>query len=107
MPTVTFKQAGSGLLSKKGRFSAVRSAERGRYIATITAEEPGMVEIHIDADWYSSDVTLVPIPVVAPGEKPAPLATQDRGRLLFVAAGCVTCHVKTDDPLWVTGRLFR
>lgn len=96
-PTVTLKKAGSGLLSKKLRVLAVRSTEPGRYIATITPEEAGMVEIHIDADWYGSDVTLVPMPVFPRGEKRAPLALQDRGRQLFVAAGCVTCHAKTDD----------
>lgn len=96
-PTVTLKKAGSGLLSKKQRFAAARAAEPGRYIATVTPADAGMVEITIDADWYGSDVTLVPMPVVARGEKPAPLATQDRGRQLFVAAGCVTCHAKGDD----------
>jgi cytochrome c553 len=97
-PTVTLKKAGSGLLSKKQRFAAARSTEPGRYVATITPEEPGPVEIHIDADWHGSDVTLIPMPVVPRGETLAALAMQDRGRQLFVAAGCVTCHAKTDDP---------
>ena len=97
-PTVTLKKAGSGLLSKKQRFSASRAQEPGRYVATITPEDGGMVEIRIDADWYGSDVTLMPMRVVARGEEPASLAAHDRGRQLFVAAGCVTCHAKLDDP---------
>ena len=96
-PTVTLKKAGSGWLSKKQRFSAVRAEAPGRYVATITPEDGGMVEVTIDADWHGSEVTLVPIRVVTRGEKPASLAAHDRGRQLFVAAGCVTCHAKLDD----------
>ena len=96
-PTVTLRKAGSGLLSKKQRVSAVRAEAPGRYVATITPEDAGMTEITIDADWYGSDVTLVPMPVVARGQAAAPLADHDRGRQLFVAAGCVTCHAKLDD----------
>jgi mono/diheme cytochrome c family protein len=36
--------------------------------------------------------------VVARGQATARLADHDRGRQLFVAAGCVTCHAKVDDP---------
>lgn len=97
-PTVTLKKAGSGLLSKKERFAATRAEGEGRYAATITATEAGTVEITVDADWYGSDVTLLPVPVVARGRASPPLAAPDRGRQLFVASGCVTCHVKTDDP---------
>lgn len=97
-PTVTLRKAGGGFLSKKQRIAVVRAPEAGRYVATVTPEEAGMVEITIDADWYGSDVTLVPMRVVARGEEPAPLAAHDRGRQLFVAAGCVTCHAKLDDP---------
>jgi len=73
-PTVTLKKAGSGWLSKKQRFSAVRAEAPGRYVATITPEDGGMVEVTIDADWHGSEVTLVPIRVVTRGEKPASLA---------------------------------
>ena len=97
-PMVTLKKAGGGFLSKKQRFSAVRAPESGRYTATVTPEDTGTVEITIDADWYGSDVTLVPMRVVARGQEPAPLAGHDRGRQLYVAAGCVTCHAKLDDP---------
>lgn len=96
-PTVTLKKAGSGLLAKRQRFAAVRAEEPGRYVATVTPGEAGMVEVTIDADWYGSDVTLTPMPVISRGEKPASLAAVDRGRQLFVAAGCVTCHAKQDD----------
>ncbi|MBI2073293.1 MAG: c-type cytochrome [Gemmatimonadetes bacterium] len=97
-PAVTLKKAGSGLLSRKPRFAAARAQDAGQYVATVTAEEPGIVEITIDADWHGSDVKLVPMRMVARGEKPVPLASHDRGRQLFVAAGCVTCHAKLDDP---------
>ena len=67
------------------------------YEATITAEEPGSVAITIDTDFNRVRSTLLPIQVVAAGERPAPMALPDRGRHLFVAKGCVTCHRKTDD----------
>jgi len=98
-PTVSVKRAGGGLLSREQRFNAVRAAGAGQYVATVIPEEVGVVEITIDADWYGSDVTLVPMRVVPRREKPAPLAAQDRGRQLFVAAGCVTCHAKADPEL--------
>ena len=86
------------------RFTALAKRDAMRALDAVYGSGSGLpkwaIELDapdIDADWFGSDVTLVPMPVVAKGEKPAPLATQDRGRQLFVAAGCVTCHVKTDD----------
>ncbi len=97
-PTVTLKRAGAGWLSRGQRFPAVRGQEPGRYVAVVTPEDTGAVEITIDADWYSSHVTLLPLRVVARGQTPASLAAAEQGRDLFVAKGCVTCHVKSDDP---------
>lgn len=97
-PTVRMKKAGGGWLSKGQRVAAVRAQGPGRYVAVVTPADTGTVEITIDADWYSSEVTLLPMRVVARGQEPAPLADHDRGRQLFVASGCVTCHVKSDDP---------
>ncbi len=98
-PTVTVKRAGSGWLSRGQRFKASRAQGSGRYVALVTPEDTGTVEITIDADWYGSDLTLMPMPVVGKDRLPAPLAAQGRGRQLFVASGCVTCHAKTDDAL--------
>ncbi len=96
-PTVTLKRAGSTWLSRGQRVKGVRAPGSGQYAAVVTPEDTGTVEITIDADWYGSEVTLMPMRVVAHGQAPTALAAQDRGRQLFVAAGCVTCHAKADD----------
>jgi mono/diheme cytochrome c family protein len=99
-PNVTLRKAGGGWLSGKQRFAGVRADGPGAYVATVTPEDTGSVEITVDSDWGSSRVTLLPIPVLARGqEAPAPAADDLRGRQLFVAEGCVTCHVKNDDPV--------
>ncbi len=97
-PAVTLKRAGAGWLSRGQKFPAVRGQAAGRYVAVVTPVDTGAVEITIDADWYSSEMTLLPIRVEASGQKAEPLADAERGRQLFVAEGCVTCHVKSDDP---------
>jgi hypothetical protein len=44
-----------------------------------------------------SQTKLIPMQVVAAGSKSLPaLAPEERGRRLFVAKGCVTCHTHTD-----------
>lgn len=97
-PTVTLKRAGAGWLSRGQTFAAARGQEGGEYVAVITPQDTGAVEITIDADWYTSHVTLLPIRVVARGQALASRAADQRGRDLFVAKGCVTCHVRSDDP---------
>jgi mono/diheme cytochrome c family protein len=69
-------------------------------VATVTPEDTGSVEITVDSDWGTSRVTLLPIPVLARGQDaPPPAADNLRGQRLFIAKGCVTCHVKNDDPV--------
>lgn len=99
-PSVTLRKAGGGGLSGTQRFAGLRADGPGRYVAVVTPEDTGSVGITIDSDWGSSRVTLLPIPVLARGqEPPAPAPDQVRGRQLFIAAGCVTCHVKNDDAV--------
>jgi mono/diheme cytochrome c family protein len=96
-PVVKMKGVGDGWLSRGQRFNAARVADAGRYAALITPDDTGSVEITIDADWYAAQVTLLPMRVVARGQDVAALAAPERGRQLFVATGCVTCHMKSDD----------
>lgn len=73
---------------------ATPSGPEGHYVATITAPKPGGWSFTIRSGFGGSDVTLLPIAAVAAGtrtsvsEPPA-----DIGRRLFVAKGCVSCHV--------------
>ena len=98
-PSVTVQKAGSGWLARKERLAATRTDQPGQYAATITPGDTGSGELTIDSDWGSSRVTLLPIAVLAPGQAQVSLAEQDRGRQMFLAKGCVTCHIKRDDPV--------
>ena len=97
-PTVALKKDGAGWLTRGERTRATLTDTPGRYETTLTPEDTGAVRITIDADFYGARVTLLPVPVVPAGTSPASATVTDRGRALFVAKGCFTCHVKRDDP---------
>lgn len=72
------------------------AAEDGRYSATLTLPAPGDWSLTIRSGFGNSDITLLPLPVVASaaGHLTTAVSDVDRGRRLFVAKGCVTCHVQ-------------
>jgi mono/diheme cytochrome c family protein len=75
-------------------FAAEPAGEIGRYAASVTLPAPGRWTLTIHSGFGSSNVSLLPLDAVAPGAAaPAPLADAERGRRLFVAKGCVTCHL--------------
>ena len=65
----------------------------GRYRATLTLPEPGDWTLTVHSGFGKSRVTLLPIAALAPGTAPAALSDSERGRRLFVAKGCVSCHL--------------
>ncbi len=71
--------------------------ETGRYTARLVLAQAGDWRITIHSGFMNSQVTLVPLPVIEPGATPppAPVAAA-RGNALFVAKGCVTCHLHRD-----------
>ena len=83
----------SGLSKVTAR--ATPSAAQGGYVATITAPRAGDWTTTIESGFGGSEITLLPLPAVAAGA-PAPRAVGDaeRGHALFLAKGCVTCHVR-------------
>ena len=88
-PTVEVKSG-----SRQLTVAAVPAGETGQYTARLTVPEPGRWTITIHSGFGKSDVTLLPLPAVAPGAPaPAALSDAERGRRLFVAKGCVTCHL--------------
>lgn len=96
-PSVTMRRPGlSGLLIRQ-HLEAKRTREPGRYSVTLTAAQPGEVRLVIDANFQRTELTLLPITVVAAGQGTTPLMSSERGRQLFVAKGCVSCHMKGDD----------
>lgn len=91
-PSVEARKDGEAL-----RAVASPGAAAGRYTTRLSLPEPGEWTLTVHSGYGKSQVTLAPITVVAPGAA-APLAPTDaeRGRRLFVAKGCVTCHLHRD-----------
>jgi mono/diheme cytochrome c family protein len=90
-----------GRLEAKGAGQTIREAaapglEAGRYTVTFTAPRPGTWTITIASGFGNNQVTLLPIPAVNAGRSATALSATDRGLHLFVAKGCVTCHVHPD-----------
>jgi mono/diheme cytochrome c family protein len=76
---------------------AVAGKQAGRYAAKLTIPSTGDWTITLHSGFGSSRTTLMPIEVVAVGAQPARIVTEsDRGRRLFVAKGCASCHVHRD-----------
>ncbi|HJU72740.1 MAG TPA: c-type cytochrome [Gemmatimonadaceae bacterium] len=107
--TYTVRQHAEGLLpnlngtviarsgSAKVHVAAKPMKEFGHYAATLTLPNAGDWTVTIESGFMKAKNTLLPIKVIAAGSAaPAPPAPDDRGRRLFVAKGCVTCHTHSD-----------
>ena len=87
--SVTARSAGREL-----RAVATPLPAAGRYTATLMLPEPGDWTITIHSGFGNSNLTLPPLVVVEAATATAPSpAEAERGRRLFVAKGCVTCHL--------------
>jgi mono/diheme cytochrome c family protein len=72
----------------------------GRYSASLVVPKGGDWTVTINSGFMNNRSTLAPIPAIAAGATPPVVA--DRGKRLFIAKGCVTCHVHGE----VTGSGF-
>jgi hypothetical protein len=103
--TLTFsvRQHGNRLLGGLTAGVAARSGSRiveapatpketGYYAATLTVPEPGDWTISVYSGFGPGAVTLLPVKVIQAGSAEIPLPPELRGRHLFVAKGCNTCH---------------
>lgn len=91
-------EARSGNRSVSG---AVQPGKRdGEYVASYTIPAAGDWTLIIYSGWGTSKLTLLPIRAVEPGSaQPVALAATELGRHLFVAKGCVGCHVRREAEL--------
>lgn len=96
-PRVIVRRNRGGWLSPTVRVQAREASAPGSYTAEFTYPDTGEVLLTIDPNWLSTEVTLLPIPVVPPGAIAVASRPADVGQALFVAKGCVTCHRKWDD----------
>ena len=78
------------------RADAVPAGGKGRYRSTFALPDTGQWRLTINSGWGSSHVDLDPIAVIGAGQPAPAFAAAERGRRLFVAKGCVTCHVHGD-----------
>jgi mono/diheme cytochrome c family protein len=83
-----------------------RPGTRGHYSVSLTLPEPGNWSLVIRNGFGSAKTKALPIVAVAAGSTVAPLAVAVRGERLFVAKGCVTCHVDIDVGPKLDGRRF-
>src|SRR5262245_34737521 len=66
----------------------------GRYSANLVVPKGGDWTVTINSGFMNNRSTLAPIPAIAAGATPPkPVIAADRGERLFIAKGCVTCHV--------------
>lgn len=71
-----------------------RAGRNGLYEAALTLPESGEWSITIHSGFHDNRVTLLPIAASGSDSRTAPAVTQpERGRRLFVAKGCLRCHV--------------
>ncbi len=106
----TVRQHGNTLLSNLNpRVTAEAGQDRvsaavqpgpsaGRYRASLTLPHAGAWTITVNSGFGNSSVTLMPVPAVNPGRSAPEIAAAERGRRLFVAKGCITCHVHPEVP---------
>ena len=69
-------------------------ASKGKYKATVTVPAAGLWTITVQSGFGPSKTVMKPITVAAAGTTVAPMSLVERGDHLFVAKGCVTCHVE-------------
>jgi len=66
--------------------------DTGYYAATLTLPAPGEWTITVHSGFSGGSATLLPVKVIASGSAEVPLPPELRGRQLFVAKGCHSCH---------------
>jgi cytochrome c553 len=87
-------EARSGSRRLKGVTWEFREDGETGYRARLTFPEPGDWQVTINSGFGRSRAVLIPWRVVdSTAHAPADLSEPERGRRLFAAKGCVTCHV--------------
>jgi mono/diheme cytochrome c family protein len=73
--------------------TAERGSAKGQYTASLTLPAAGEWSVTIHGGFGSLSTVTLPILAVTRGAaRPEPLDAATRGRQLFAAKGCVTCH---------------
>ncbi|HKW45814.1 MAG TPA: hypothetical protein VJN70_00155 [Gemmatimonadaceae bacterium] len=75
---------------------AKHATDSGHYAATLNLTRAGDWTVTIQSGFGVQSTTQVPLRVVEGGASPRALSDIERGRRLFIAKGCFTCHVNTE-----------
>jgi mono/diheme cytochrome c family protein len=80
------------------RAAATAGKRDGEYAASLVLPESGEWTITVHSGFGNSRLSLVPLSAITGGAAAAPpkVSEAERGRRLFVAKGCATCHVHRD-----------
>jgi mono/diheme cytochrome c family protein len=87
-----------------GTRTSVQSApasKKGSYAATFTVPDADQMNLKITSGFSGGgwgDLTVTGIPIARAGKERPTLTLAQRGRRLFVAKGCGTCHTNNDIP---------
>ena len=74
--------------------SAIPGKKRGSYSSTLVVPSTGDWTITIASGFLNNNMTLAPLAAIgANAAAPRVIAAADRGKQLFIAKGCTTCHV--------------
>ena len=76
------------------RADASDASTKGMYKATLTVPTDGRWTITVESGFGPAKTMMKPITVAAAGTAVAPMSAVERGDHLFVAKGCVMCHVE-------------
>jgi len=109
-PTVSMVDPDASFLSRlfnRNSVRATRGSEPGLYEAPITPSDTGETSLVIDTDLFSWRTKLLPIRIVATGETAPRMDLGERGKHLFAAKGCATCHAKHDEPAFADQNLVQ
>lgn len=91
-PTVIVRDAKDP--KTESRVAVAPTVATGHYTADVVVPRAGNWTITVNSGFMNVQSTLYPIAAIAPGSAaPAVQRPVDRGQQLFVAKGCVTCHV--------------
>lgn len=95
---------------------ATATGARGHYVAPLSLPRAGRWSLTVASGFGRERVEIDAMTAIAPGAAaPSPLPDAERGRRLFAAKGCVTCHVSIQvgpslagrryDPTWLASYL--
>ena len=76
--------------------AATRTNADGQYTASLTVPKAGEWRLTVNSGLGNSHITLYPIQAVEAGKTVTALTLAERGKHLYAAKGCTTCHVNKD-----------